>query len=86
MKNIIAALNLTAKGKFRFPNFTMGDFAARIIRAESRDGPFAQISYIAFLYTIRVPSGALQLRRAFSDDDLLGFPHNAKQRFNRYQG
>ena len=71
MKNVVAVLKLTAKGKFRLPNFIMSDTAARIIHVETRDGDFAHLEYIDFLYALRAPSEALQLRRAFANDDLL---------------
>ena len=73
VRNLVAALKLEGSGKFRFPNFIRSDFIAKITAKETRDGPFAQLSFIAFLYALRVPSEALILRRAFLDDDLTGY-------------
>ena len=73
VKNIVAAIKLLGTGKFRFPNFIRSEFVAKILAKESRDGSFAQLAYISFLYALRVPSEALVLRRSFLDDDLTGF-------------
>ena len=73
VKNIIAALKLQGKGEYRFPNFTQSDLVVKISKHDSRDIPFAQISYISYLYALRVPSEALLLRRAFRNDDLTNF-------------
>ena len=73
VKNAVAALKLQGSGNFRFPNFIRSEFVARIAAKETRDGPFAQLSFISFLYALRVPSEALVLRRSFWDDDLTGF-------------
>ena len=72
VENVVAALKLEGSGKFRFPNFARSDFIARIAAKETRDGPFAQLSFLAFLYALRVPSEALVMKRAFVDDNLTG--------------
>ena len=77
--NVIAALKLQGAGKYRFPNFTRGDFVVKILAFESRDSIFAQLCYASFLFALRVPSEALRIRRDFKDDDLAIFaPMNDK--------
>ena len=73
VRNIVAALKLLGSGKFRFPNFIRSELVAQVIKKESRDAPFAQLSYISFLYALRLPSEALTLRRSFVNDDLTGY-------------
>ena len=81
VKNMIAALKLQWKGKYRPPppppppppNFIKSDVALRIPIRDSRDIPFAQMAYISFLYALRAPSEALHLRRAFRNDDMARF-------------
>ena len=69
---VAAALNLAGKGKFRTPNFIRIEFIAMITAHETRGGDFTQLAFISFLYALRVPSGALILRRAFKNDDITG--------------
>lgn len=92
VKNMIASLKLRGKGKYRFPNFIRIDLVARILVRESRDSPFAHLSYISFPFALRVPSEALKLRRAFSNDEIttispmqggaLSSPSEGKPRLN----
>ena len=70
--NCVAGLKLQGKGKFRAPNFIRVDSIAKIIALGTRDGVFAQLSFMSFLYALRAPSEALKLRRAYEDDDLAG--------------
>ena len=70
---MIAALKLDANGKFVSPDFIRSSVIARITQRETRDGPFAQLAYISFLFALRAPSEALPLRRAFKNDDLPAF-------------
>ena len=53
--NCIAGLKLAGKGEFRFPNFIRSDFIARIANRETRDGEFAHLSFLSFLYALSVP-------------------------------
>ena len=46
VKNTVAAIKLLGTWKFRFPNFIRSEFVAKILAKETRDGPFAQLSYI----------------------------------------
>ena len=72
VNNCVAGLKLAGKGEFRFPNFVRIEFISRIVNRETRDGEFAQISFLSFLYALRVPSEALILRIAYKNDDLTG--------------
>ena len=65
-------MKLIGSGKFTFPNFIRSEVIAKILTKETRDGTFAQLCFISFLYALRVPSEALILRRAFLDADLTG--------------
>lgn len=73
VKNVVAALKPTGSGKFRFPNFTRSEFRAKILAKETRGGAFAHLSFIAFFYSLRGPSDALILRRAYKGDGLTGY-------------
>ena len=65
---------LASKGEFRFPNFITSDAAIRIIKHATPSGEFGQLDFVAFLFSLRVPSEALLLRRrAYANDDLEGF-------------
>ena len=80
-KNVVAALKPVGSGKFRFPNFIRIEFIAKIVAKETRGGPFAQLSFISFLYALRVPSEALISRGAFKDDDLTGYAPMRRKAF-----
>ena len=73
VSNVIEALKLQGAGKYRSPNFIRSDFALRVLVRDSRGTILAQICYISFLFALRVPSEALQIRRAYMDDDLTSF-------------
>ena len=72
VKNIVDGLKLAGKGTFRPPNFIRSELIAKIAAYETRDGDFAQLSFLSFLYALRVRSSALVLRRAFKYDDVTG--------------
>ena len=71
--NVIKSLRLTGETNFRFPNFLGSSSVLKIIRHESPQGGFGHLDYLAYLFALRVPSEALPLRRAYSDDALEGF-------------
>ena len=70
VRNISKGLSLLAKSRFRFPNFIDISLLTKIITAETEHSEFAQLSYISFLYALRVPSETLTLVRAFKHDPL----------------
>ena len=57
--------------KARFPNSITPEWLDRVIRSESWESEFARSAYVAFLFTIRLPSEALPLHRALGDEKLL---------------
>ena len=64
---------------FRFPNYVRGRLLIRLIRSESIQSEFAQACLLSFLFSFRVPSETLQLRRSHRDDRLTEFsPHGKK--------
>lgn len=71
--NAVAGLKLIGTGEFRSPNFIRVDFISRIMGQETRGGDFDQLSFISFLYVLRVPSGGLIIRRDYRNDDLTGY-------------
>lgn len=68
--NAVKGLRADGKGGFRLPNFIRSGLAVEIISLEPVGSQFPQLSSRAYLFALRVPSGALQLRRAFSSDSM----------------
>ena len=60
-------------GVFRFRNFARSPILLKIINHESDASEFDQAAFFSFLFAIQVPSETLQLRRAYSSDNLLAF-------------
>ena len=58
---------------FRFPNFTRSHLIAKIAANETARIEFAHACFFSFLFSFRVPSETLHLRRAFPTDRLEGF-------------
>ena len=57
----------------RFPNFIRSHLLAKIAARETAESEFAQVRFLSSLFSFRVPSETLQLRRASPTDDLEGF-------------
>ena len=53
---------------FRFSNFIRGPLLLEIIDHDTRGSDFAQAAFFSFLFTLRVPSEASVLRRAYASD------------------
>ena len=70
MINVIKSLRMEGKSNFRFPNFLDSSSVLKIIKHESPQGEFAHLSYLSYLFVLRVPSEALAPRRAYSSDEL----------------
>ena len=68
VRNVAKALNLSGKSNSRFPNPPRGPQAISILHHEGAKAKFGLLAYVAYLFALRVPSEALQLRRAFSID------------------
>ena len=77
--NIVKSSRLAGKTNFRFPNPPSISSALKIIRRESHRGEFGHLAYLDYLFALRIPSEALPLRRAFSDDKLEGFHPQKEQ-------
>ena len=56
-----------------FANSIRSQLLAKIADRDSPGSEFAQASFVSFLFSSRVPSGALQMRRAYADDPLTVF-------------
>ena len=74
MRHVAKGLKKRQDKSFRFPSFIRSPLLLKITNHESAVGEFAQACFFSFLFALRVPSGTLQLRRAFSPDNLLIFP------------
>ena len=72
VKNCIAALKLQGGGEFRFPNSIRSEIISKIIARDARDGIFAHLPRLSFLFAMRVPSEDLLRKRAYKNDDLTG--------------
>ena len=64
----------------KFPNYIRSRLLLRLIRSESIQSEFAQACLFPFLFSFRVPSGTLQLRRSFRNDRLTEFPPIRRRR------
>ena len=73
MRHVAKGLKKAHGKSFRFANFIRSQLLAKIVEHESTWGEFAQSAFFSFLFSFRVPSEALQLRRAFDDDPLTVF-------------
>ena len=60
------------KGAFKFPSFLFMADVFSLVDFLGRGSEFALLAFISFLFSLRVPSEALQLRRAFRDDPISG--------------
>ena len=73
--DIIAAiakgLRNKPSGKSKFHNSLEPRISDRIIRKEGWDSEFARLCYVTYLFTLRLPSEAVPLVRATTDDRLL---------------
>ena len=77
--NTANGLRSAGKGRFRFPNFIRSDLVAKLTAFDPFGSQLAQLEFGAYLFALRAPSGALQIRRAFSSDSLyLPQPANSR--------
>ena len=70
VRHVSKGLKKSQNKSFKFANFIRSRLLARIIQHESSRSEFAQAAFIAFLFSFRVPSEALLLRRNYADDPL----------------
>ena len=66
-------LRRAKRGQFAFPNFLFTNDLFFIISNLGWERMFCQLIFITFLFSLRVPSEALLLRRAFADDPISEF-------------
>ena len=70
--NVVYALKPGEKRCYQFPNFMRIGIIAKIAQHDTRDNDFAHLTYISFLYALRVPPDAIPLRMPSQRDDLTG--------------
>ena len=58
---------------FKFPNFLYTQDLFRIINSLGWEDVFTQLAFLAYLFSLRIPSEALFLKRAFSNDRINEF-------------
>ena len=73
VKTLAAGLENAQDKSFIFPNFIQSPDLITMLRHIKLDTELGQLCYMAYLFSLRVPSEALTARRAFADDPLLGF-------------
>ena len=66
----------SGRSPFKFPNFIYTRDLFRIIDGLGWDANFSKLAFVSFLFSLRVPSGALCLRRARETDQLAEFFHH----------
>ena len=73
VKHIAKGLKKCQDLSFRFPNYVRSKLLIRLIQAESIRSEFVQACVLSFVFSFRVPSETLQLRRSYCDDRLTEF-------------
>ena len=75
-KHVAKGLGKCQNKSVRFPNFIRRPILLRTITHETAEREFTQAAFFffSFLFSIRVPSESINLRRAFPSDLLDGFP------------
>ena len=71
VRHIAKGLAKCQNKSFRLPNFIRIPLVARIIGFEGFSADFAQVAYLSFLFSLRVPSETLALRRASPKDPIV---------------
>ena len=75
VRNLAKGLESSLDTSFRFPNFIFSKDLLKILDHETIDSQFGQLCYLSYLFSLRVPSETLQIRRAYHDDPLTQFVH-----------
>ena len=73
VRHVARGLQKCQDRSFRFPNFIRIRLVAKISARESHRIEFAQARFFSFMFSFRIPSATLQLRRSFSTDHVEGF-------------
>ena len=79
VRHIAKGLKKCQDKSFKFPNFIRSRLLIRLIKSESIEAEFAQACLLSFLFSFRVPSETLELRRAFRNDRLTEFSPQKKK-------
>ena len=61
---------------FAFPTYVLSTDLTNLIDWETWHSPIAQVAFLSYFFSIRLPSDALQLRMASTSDKLLKFAHH----------
>ena len=71
---------IKCQGKsFKFPNFIRSRLLIRMLRSQGLESESAQACLFSFLFSFRVPSETLMIRRSFNNDRLLEFSHQVEK-------
>ena len=73
VRSVAKGLKSAHRIPFKFPNFIYTQDIFTIVNSIGWQSEFAQIRFISFLFPLRVPSEALLMIRAFSDDPIERF-------------
>ena len=73
VRTIAAGLENAQDRSFAFPNFLFSKDILVIADHEGLDSPFFQLAFLSYLFSLRVPSETLVIRRAYADDPLTEF-------------
>ena len=73
IRTIAAGLENSQDRSFAFPNFFFSKDLLRLLDREGVESQFFQLGFLSYLFSLRVPSETLCLKRAFFDDPLTEF-------------
>ena len=73
VRHVAKGLAKAQNKSFKFANFIRSQLLVEIIEHESTGSEFAQAAFPSFLFSFRVPSETLQLRRNYADGPLMVF-------------
>ena len=73
IRTIAQGLENSQGRSFAFPNYLLPKDILYIRDHEGAGSPFSPLAFISYLFSLRVPSEALQIRRAYADDPLTEF-------------
>ena len=73
VRHVAKGLKKSQDRSFRFSNFIRSQLMVKLIEFDTPSREFPQAAFLSFLFAFRVPSETLQLRRAYSADELLVF-------------
>ena len=88
-RTIAAGLGNSQDRSFAFPNFFFSKGLLKLLDHEGLESQFFQLGFLSYLFSLRVPSETLTLRRAFFDGPLTEFvpqPDKALMGIRRHSG